>query len=122
LAPDSTLVKKLLAEEKDERFRYLLKHSNLHHIESETYSIYVELPQIPNILIIYRRPCERKINPEKICLDTRGLTHIPLLEGEEKIKYLNLQNNKISKIENLVSLPNLHFLDLSSNKLSEITA
>jgi hypothetical protein len=44
LAPDQSLVRKLLAEEKDERFRYLLKHSNLHHIESETFSIYVELP------------------------------------------------------------------------------
>ena len=54
-------------------------------------------------------------------LDSRGLKHIPLLEGEEKIKCLNLQNNEIDKIENLVSLPNLTFLDLSSNKLTEIS-
>ena len=53
-------------------------------------------------------------------LDSRALKHIPLLEGEEKVKYLNLQNNDISRMENLVSLPNLHFLDVSSNKLAEI--
>jgi Leucine-rich repeat (LRR) protein len=53
-------------------------------------------------------------------LDSRNLKHIPLLEGEEKIKYLNLQNNEIQKIENLVSLPNLTFLDLSVNRLKEI--
>lgn len=53
-------------------------------------------------------------------LDSRGLKHIPLLEGEEKVKCLNLQNNEIDKIENLVSLPNLTFLDLSSNQLSDI--
>jgi len=46
---------------------------------------------------------------------------VPLLEGEEKIKYLNLQNNEISKIENLVSLPNLTFIDMSLNKLKEVS-
>jgi len=55
-------------------------------------------------------------------LDQRGLRHIPLLEGEEKIKYLNLQNNLISKVENLVSLPNLNFLNLSANKLADISS
>lgn len=48
------------------------------------------------------------------------MTHIPLLEGEEKVKYMNLYGNQITKIENLVSLPNLHFLNLGSNKLTEI--
>lgn len=120
MAPEPTLAKKLLAEEKDERYRYLLRNGNVHYIETETYSLYVELPQIPNILIVYRRPAERLQNPEKMSLDGRGLKHIPLLEGEEKIKFFHLQNNEITKIENLVSLPNLHFLDLSSNKLCEI--
>ena len=114
------MVAKLLESEHDERYRYLLKHGKLHHIEADSFSLYVELPQIPNILIIYRRPKERLQNPEKIQLDSRGLQHIPLLEGEERIKYLNLQNNEILKIENLVSLPNLHFLDLSQNKLTEL--
>ena len=110
-----------MEQEKDERYRYLLRLGNIHHIEAETYTIYVELPQIPDIMIIYRRPSERTTNAEKIQLDNRALKHIPLLEGEEGIKFLHLQNNSIQKIENLVSLPNLHFLDLSNNKLTDIS-
>ena len=44
-----------------------------------------------------------------------------MLEGEERVKYLNLQNNEITKIENLVSLPNLTFIDVSGNKLKDIS-
>ena len=33
----------------------------------------------------------------------------------------NFQHNEISKIENLVSLPNLIFLDLYNNRIHEIT-
>jgi hypothetical protein len=44
LVPDQNLVRKLLEQEKDERYRYLLRLGNIHHIEAETYSIYVELP------------------------------------------------------------------------------
>jgi len=73
-------------------------------------------------MIIYRRPSERLKSSEKLSLDQRGLKRVPLLEGEEKVKYFNLQNNQIEKIENLVSLPNLTFLDLSSNKVSEISS
>jgi len=115
------MLRRLLNEEKDERYRYLLRHGNIVSIEAETLSLYVELPQIPNIVIIYRRPCERDVNVEKMNLDSRCLKHIPLLEGEEKIKYLNLQNNEITKIENLVSLPNLTFIDLSMNKIKEVS-
>ena len=45
---------------------------------------------------------------------------MPLLEGEEKLKYLNLAHNAIVKMENVVSLPNLSFLDLTGNKIKEI--
>jgi leucine-rich repeat-containing protein 49 len=121
LKPEPNLVLKLIQEEKDERYRYLLRHGNLHNIEAETYTIYVELPQIPNVVIVYRRPQEREQNPDKILLDQRGLRHIPLLEGEDKVKYLNLQNNFITKIENIISVPNLNFLDLSLNQLTEIS-
>lgn len=120
LTAEPSLLRKLMEEEKDERYRYLLKHGDVRFIEAETYSIYVELPQIPGILIVYRRPGERQLNPDKMSLNGRNLSHIPLLEGEEKVKYMNLHGNVITKIENLVSLPNLHFLNLGSNKLSEI--
>lgn len=122
LKPEPNLVLKLIQEEKDERYRYLLRHGNLHFIEAESYTIFVELPQIPNIIIVYRRPQERDLHMDKIMLDQRGLKHIPLLEGEDKVKYLNLQNNMISRIENLVSVPQLNFLDMSSNLLTEINS
>lgn len=59
IKPDPNMIRRLLNEEKDERFRYLLRHGNVINIESETLSLYVELPQIPNIIIVYRRPAER---------------------------------------------------------------
>ena len=43
-----------------------------------------------------------------------------LLEGEEKLKILTYQHNKISRIEHLVSLPNLLYLDLYDNMIKEI--
>jgi Leucine-rich repeat (LRR) protein len=93
----------------------------VHFVEAETLTLYVELTQIPNIMVIYRRPNERTSNAEKLSLEHRGLKSVPLLEGEEKLKQLNLSFNEISKIENIVSLPNLTFLDLSQNKLTEIS-
>ena len=84
--PDANLVSKILREETDERYRYLVRHGNLHLVDTESLTIYVELTQIPNVIIVYRRPSERKSNPEKLSLEHRGLKHVPLLEGEEKLK------------------------------------
>ena len=64
-------MRKLLQEEKDERYRYLVKHGLLHFVERDTMTLLVELKQIPHIWIIYRRPAERELNPEKIVLDGR---------------------------------------------------
>ena len=111
--PDASLISKILRDETDDRYRYLVRHGNLHLVDTESLTIYVELAQIPNVIIVYRRPSERKNHPEKLSLEHRGLKHVPLLEGEEKLKQLNLSQNEITKIENIVSLPNLTFLDLS---------
>lgn len=111
----------LLANEEDERYQYLLKHGNIKKIEDEDKILYAELPQIPGVLVVYRKPSERAANPERLNLDRRDLAHLPLLEGEEKLRLLNFQHNSISKIENLVSLPNLIFLDLYSNQIKEIS-
>ena len=118
--PDQLLIAKILREETDERYRYLIRHGIVHFVETETLTLYVELAQIPNIIVIYRRPSERTANAEKLSLEHRGLKNMPLLEGEEKLKHLNLSFNEISKIENIVSLPNLTLLDISQNKLTEI--
>lgn len=50
-------------------------------------------------------------------MDRRNLPVIPLLEGEQMLRLLNLQNNAIRKIENLLGLPNLIFLDLYNNRV-----
>ena len=121
LTPTTELISQLLYKNKDERYRYLIKNAVVHYIEKTTDTIYVELPQIPNILIIYRKPEVRIKSQDTLALDDRSLTHIPLLEGEEKLTKFVLKRNKISKVENLVSLPNLESLDLSYNALREIT-
>lgn len=114
-------VDKLHANEEDERYRYLLKNGIVRRVEDEDKIIFAELPQIPGVLVVYRKPSERNANPDRLNLDKRELTHMPLLEGEEKLRLLNLQHNHVSKIENLVSLPALIFLDLYNNNIKEIS-
>lgn len=113
--PEQAELQRLLEEEKDERYRYLLKHGIVHAIEIETKTIYVELPQIAGILIVYRRPGVRELNPNVINLEGRDLMHIPLLEGEEQVKTINLEDNMIKQMENLVSLPSLTSINLKGN-------
>lgn len=36
MKPDTYIVKRLLSEETDERYKYLLKHGIIHYIESQT--------------------------------------------------------------------------------------
>lgn len=107
--------------EDDERYRYLLKNGIVSRVEDDNKIIFAELPQIPGVLVVYRKPSERASNPERLNLDKRELSHMPLLEGEERLRLLNLQHNHIQKIENLVSLPNLIFLDLYNNQIKEIS-
>ena len=45
-----------------------------------------------------------------------------MLEGEERLRLLNYQNNAISFVANLHNLPNLIFLDLYSNQIRQISA
>jgi len=104
-------------KEQDERYRYLLKFGKLKKSIENGNIIFAELGQIPGIWICYRKPKDRESNFEKMQLDSMELDHIPLLEGEEKLKILSFQHNKIKKIENLVSLPNLLYLDLLDNKI-----
>ncbi|RLN96942.1 hypothetical protein BBJ28_00016145 [Nothophytophthora sp. Chile5] len=61
-------------------------------------------------------------NPERLNLDRRNLPVIPLLEGEQILRLLNLQNNAIRRIENLLGLPNLIFLDLYNNRVEVLAA
>jgi hypothetical protein len=81
--------------EEDERYRYLLKNGIVRRVEDEDKIIFAELPQIPGVLVVYRKPSERNANPDRLNLDKRDLTHMPLLEGEERLRLLNLQHNHV---------------------------
>ena len=109
-----------MLNEKDERYRYLLTHGTLKKVENQGSIIFAELPQIQGVWIFYRRPVEREANQDKLNLDYKDLSHIPLLEGEEKLKILTFQHNKISLLENLVSLPSLMYLDFYNNNIKQI--
>ena len=71
-------------------------------------------------LVVCRSKDEKFANPERLNLDRRKLTSCPVLEGEERLRLLNYQNNYITKVENLNNLPNLIFLDLYNNQLRQI--
>lgn len=49
----------MMRVESDERYKYLVQSGTIHFVEADTLTIYVELAQIPNVFIVYRRPTER---------------------------------------------------------------
>ena len=115
-----TTIEMLFNNEKDERYLYFLRYGFLRRYEGKGDILYVEIPQIPKNIVIYRKPSIRNKNSEKLYLNKKDLPHIPLLEGEENLKLLSLETNLISKIDHLISLNNLLFLNLYENKISEI--
>ena len=117
--PKST-IEMLFHLEKDERYLYFLRYGFLRRYEGKGDILYVEIPQIPKNIVIYRKPAVRNQNSEKLYLNKKDLTHIPLLEGEEYLKLLSLETNLISKIDHLISIDNLLFLNLYENRISEI--
>jgi len=113
-------IEMLFNSEKDERYLYFLRYGFLRRYEGKGDILYVEIPQIPKNIVIYRKPSVRNKNSEKLYLNKKDLPHIPLLEGEENLKLLSLETNLITKIDHLISLNNLLFLNLYENKISEI--
>ena len=105
---------------KDERFLFFIKYGILRRYDGDCEIIYIEIPQIPKRIVIYRRPYARMKCPDKLNLCKKDLPHIPLFEGEDNLKYLSLEMNQITKIEQLISLSNLIYLNLYGNKISEI--
>ena len=71
--------------------------------------------------VISRTAAERMASTERLNLDRRGLQACPLLQGEERLRLLNYQNNSIKTIANLHTLPYLIFLDLYNNQISQIS-
>ena len=105
---------------KDERFLFFIKYGILRRYEGDCDIIYIEIPQIPKKLVVYRRPHCRMKSLSKLNLSQRDLPHIPLFEGEDNLKYLSLELNRITKIDKLISLNNLIYLNLYGNFINEI--
>ena len=69
----------------------------------------------------FRSREDKSANPERLSVDNRQLTACPILEGEERLRLLNYQNNNIQAISNVGNLPNLIFLDLYNNSIKSMT-
>ncbi|KAG6800879.1 leucine-rich repeat-containing protein 49 [Apis mellifera caucasica] len=69
-----------------------------------------------------RTASEKEKNPDRICLDRRGLTSFPNIIGEPRLRLLSLQHNLLTKIENcnFLQLTKLVFLDLYDNQIERI--
>ena len=89
---------------------------------SKDHVIFAESPVAPGVPVVYRPPEERAANPDRLNLDQRHLTVCPILEGEEKLRLLNMQHNAITKLQHLSNLRRLVFLDLYDNLIHEIIA
>lgn len=65
---------------------------------------------------------EKEALPDRISLDRRGLTVVPIIEGEPKVRLLSLQHNLLSNLEvmNKQQFPSLVFLDIYDNQLEEM--
>ena len=115
-----TQIEKYLKIIKDEKFLFFINYGILRRYEGECDIIYLELPQIPKKLVVYRRIPYRMKSLDKLILNNKSLPHIPLFESEDKLKYLSLELNNIIKIDQLISLNNLLFLNLYGNHIKEI--
>ncbi|XP_046425904.1 leucine-rich repeat-containing protein 49 isoform X1 [Neodiprion fabricii] len=73
-------------------------------------------------VVASRAPSQRDKNPDRICLDRRGLTTFPNIVGETRLRLLSLQHNLLTKIntDRLTQLRKLVFLDLYDNQIEKI--
>lgn len=74
------------------------------------------------VLRVSRTQNEKEKHPDRISLDRRGLTHVPVIEAEPRLRLLSLQHNLISDLETLSKqkFPTLVFLDVYDNQLEQI--
>ncbi|XP_046661614.1 leucine-rich repeat-containing protein 49-like isoform X2 [Homalodisca vitripennis] len=61
-------------------------------------------------------------NKDRITLDRRGLTSLPVLAADAQVKLLSLQHNLITRLDNIstIGLSKLVFLDVYDNQLDRI--
>ena len=80
-----------------------------------------ESADFPGIPVIYRSDEIKRLSPDRLNLEGRHLTVMPIFEKEEQLRLLNLQMNMISRIQHISTLRNLIFLDLYDNLISEVS-
>lgn len=73
-------------------------------------------------VVVIRSQAEKEKNPDRLSLDRKGLTVLPVIQGESRLRLLSLQHNLISSLETLKkqSFPFLVFLDVYDNQLEKI--
>ena len=113
-------IDKFIKTIKDEKLIFFLKYGILRRYEGECEIIFIEIPQIPKKLVVYRTNFYRMKSLDKLNLNNKDLPHIPLFESEDKLKYLSLESNHINKIDQLISLNSLIYLNLYRNNIKEI--
>ncbi|XP_067004764.2 leucine-rich repeat-containing protein 49 [Anabrus simplex] len=66
---------------------------------------------------------EKEKNPDRISLDRRGLTRLPILMGESRLRLLSLQHNLVTRLDGLAmqGLTRLVFLDIYDNQLDRVS-
>ncbi|CBJ27201.1 Hypothetical leucine rich repeat protein [Ectocarpus siliculosus] len=72
------------------------------------------------VLLVRRSEDAKKRSPERLNLHRRWLTSCPIIQGDNRLRLLNYQNNLITKITNLANLPNLIFIDLYNNVIDTL--
>ncbi|CAH1981367.1 unnamed protein product [Acanthoscelides obtectus] len=65
---------------------------------------------------------EKETHPDRMSLDRKGLTMVPIIDGEPRLRLLSLQHNLINSLEMLSkqSFPALVFLDIYDNQLEQM--
>ncbi|XP_017891797.2 leucine-rich repeat-containing protein 49 [Ceratina calcarata] len=96
---------------------------NIEHdrIDSST-TVSLQWTSEGKIVVATRTAAEKEKNPDRMCLDRRGLTTFPNIIGEPRLRLLSLQHNLLTRIENssFFQLSKLVFLDLYDNQIERI--
>ncbi|CAG9862112.1 unnamed protein product [Phyllotreta striolata] len=114
---------------RDKRLFYVRSHSTLN---ASTVAKVNETPlfcesvvlrtQSDGLLHVSRVQEEKETHPDRISLDRRGITTIPIIDGEPKLRLLSMQHNLVNSLELLSrqSFPSLVFLDIYDNQIEQI--
>ncbi|CAH1107640.1 unnamed protein product [Psylliodes chrysocephalus] len=114
---------------RDRRSFYVRSHSTLNasalskiHDNSVFCEAVILRTHSDGLLHVSRIQEEKETHQDRISLDRRGITSIPIIDGEPKLRLLSMQHNLINSLEMISkqSFPTLVFLDIYDNQLEQI--